>query len=81
MHALVVLLGCIQVLLAIGLIVIIDGQETKNEGLGGTIGGATTTSSFKGKPAFDERLNEITKYLFIGFFAVSIIVAALASRL
>ena len=81
MHALVIALGCIQVLLAIALIVIIDGQETKNEGLGGTIGGAATSSSFKGKPAFDERLNEITKYLFIGFCAVSIIVATVASRL
>ena len=46
---------------------------------GGTIGGKVS-SSFKGKPGFEERLTEMTKYLGIGFFATSILVAVLASR-
>jgi len=78
-HTLVIFFGFIQVSLAIALIFIIDGQESRNEGLGGTIGGKVS-SSFKGKPGFDERLTEITRYLGIGFFATSILVAFLASR-
>lgn len=79
MHIVIVLLGCIQVAFAIALIFIIDGQQTKNEGLGGTIGGRVQ-SSFKGKPGFEERLSEITKFLGIGFFASSLLVAILANR-
>jgi protein translocase SecG subunit len=74
-----IFLGFIQVLFAIALIFIIDGQQTKNEGLGGTIGGQVQ-SSFKGKPAFEERLTEITKFLGIGFFATSLLVAILSGR-
>lgn len=79
MKFVVILLGTIQVAFAISLIFIIDGQQTKNEGLGGTIGGRVQ-SSFKGKPGFEERLTEITKFLGIGFFATSLLVAILANR-
>jgi len=78
-HAVIVLIGCIQVAFAVSLIFIIDGQQTKNEGLGGSIGGKVQ-SSFKGKPGFEERLAEITKFLGIGFFATSLLVAILSSR-
>lgn len=69
----------IQILLAIGLIFIVAIQQTKNEGLGGTIGGRPTTS-FKGKPGFEERLNEMTRYLGVGFFVASIVVALTMGR-
>jgi protein translocase SecG subunit len=65
--------------MAAGMIFIVAIQQTKNEGLGGTIGGRPTTS-FKGKPGFEERLNEITKQLGIGFFVVSILVALMMNR-
>lgn len=79
MKFVVIALGFIQVLIAIALIVIIDGQETKNEGLGGTIGGHVQ-SSFKGKPGFEERLSEMTKLLGIGFFVTSLAVAIISSH-
>jgi protein translocase SecG subunit len=78
-HYVLLLLGFIQVLFAVSLIVIIDGQQTKNEGLGGTIGGRVQ-SSFKGKPGFEERLSEITRMLGVGFFATSLLVAILSGR-
>jgi protein translocase SecG subunit len=78
-HYVVILLGTIQVAFAVALIFIIDGQQTKNEGLGGTIGGRVQ-SSFKGKPGFEERLSEMTRMLGIGFFATSLLVAILSNR-
>jgi preprotein translocase subunit SecG len=74
-----ILLSIVQVLLALGLIFIVSIQTTKSEGLSGTIGGQIT-SSFKGKPGFEERLNDITKYLGIGFFVVSVLVAFTMNR-
>lgn len=79
MHAISILLSFIQVLLAIALIFIVDIQQTKNEGLGGSIGGKVS-SSFKGMPGMEERLTEITKFLGIGFFATSVLVAVLMGR-
>lgn len=79
MQTIHLLLSIIQVLLAVGVIFIVAIQQTKSEGLGGTIGGRVS-SSFKGKPGFEDRLNEITKYMGIGFFAVSIIVALTMNR-
>jgi protein translocase SecG subunit len=73
-HYVNVALSIAQVILAVGVIFIVAIQQTKSEGLGGTIGGRVT-SSFKGKPGFEDRLNEITRYLGVGFFVVSILVA------
>jgi protein translocase SecG subunit len=69
----------VQALLGIGVIFIVAIQQTKSEGLGGTIGGRVSTS-FKGKPGFEERLNEMTKFLGIGFFVASILVAITMGR-
>jgi protein translocase SecG subunit len=66
-------------LLAVGVIFIVAIQQTKSEGLGGTIGGRPTTS-FKGKPGFEDRLNELTRYLAVGFFIASILVAVTMNR-
>ena len=79
MHYFHIALSVIQVLLGVGVIFIVAIQQTKNEGLGGTIGGKPT-SSFKGKAGFEERLTDITKQLGIGFFVVSILVALTMGR-
>lgn len=73
------LLSVVQILLGIGLIFIVAIQQSKSEGLGGAIAGRPT-SSFKGKPGFEDRLNEITRYLGAGFFVVSILVAVTMNR-
>jgi preprotein translocase subunit SecG len=73
------LLSIAQVLFAIALIFIVSIQQTKNEGLGGVIGGKVT-STFKGKPGFEERLNDITRFLGVGFFVLSIAVAVTMNR-
>ena len=79
MHTINSLLGILQVFLGVSVIFIVAIQQTKNEGLGGTIGG-TVSSSFKGKAGFEERLNEITRNLGVGFFVVSILVAITMNR-
>lgn len=79
MHVLHIVLSVLQVAAALGLIAVIAIQQTKSEGLGGTIGGKVT-STFKGKPGFEDRLNDLTKYIAIGFFALSILVAVTMNR-
>lgn len=79
MHTLYVILSIIQVILALGVIFIVAIQQTKSEGLGGVIGGKVS-SSFKGKPGFEDRLNDLTRYLAIGFFVASILVAVTMNR-
>ena len=59
---------------ALALIAIIMSQATKSEGLSGTIGGKTE-SAFQGKPGFDERLGEITKWAAVFFMVTSAIVS------
>jgi len=78
-HIVFVILSILQMLLAVGVIFIVAIQQTKSEGLGGTIGGRPTTS-FKGKPGFEDRLNELTRYLAVGFFIASILVAVTMNR-
>ena len=79
MHVLNIVLSILQVAAALGLIFVVAIQQTKSEGLGGTIGGKVT-STFKGKPGFEDRLNDLTKYIAIGFFALSILVAVTMNR-
>ncbi|NUQ69780.1 MAG: preprotein translocase subunit SecG [Chthonomonadales bacterium] len=79
MQVLHIILSVVQVALAVGLIFVVAIQQTKSEGLGGTIGGKAT-STFKGKPGFEDRLNEMTRYISIGFFVASILVAVTMNR-
>ena len=64
----------LQMVSAVALIAIIMSQATKSEGLSGTIGGKAE-SAFQGKPGFEDRLSEITKWAAISFMVVSAIVA------
>lgn len=68
----------VQFLISVVFIIIVTMQTTKNEGLGGTIGG-NMTPNFKGKPGYEEKLQDITRYLGIAWFAVGII-AGIAFR-
>ncbi|MDH7601284.1 MAG: preprotein translocase subunit SecG [Armatimonadota bacterium] len=64
----------LQMISAVALIAIVMSQATKSEGLTGTIGGKAE-SAFQGKPGFEERLGEITKWAAITFLVMSAIVA------
>ena len=79
MHGLNILLSIGQVIIAGSLIFLIDIQQTKNEGIGGSIGSGVT-SSFKGKAGYEERLTDLTRRLAVSFFAVSILVALTMNR-
>ncbi len=63
----------LQLLSALALIGIVMSQATKSEGLSGTIGGKSE-SAFQGKPGFEDRLAEITKWAAIFFMVTSAIV-------
>jgi preprotein translocase subunit SecG len=63
----------LQLLSALALIGIVMSQATKSEGLSGTIGGKAE-SAFQGKPGFEDKLAEITKWAAIFFMVTSAIV-------
>lgn len=56
------------------MIIVIMMQTTKSEGLTGTIGGKASTT-FKGKPGTEEKLNQYTRYTAISFMVASALVA------
>jgi preprotein translocase subunit SecG len=62
----------IQLLVSIGLIIAVVSQTTKHEGLGGTIGGRSS-SSFRGRPGLEDQLQRITMYLAIAFMVTCIL--------
>ena len=62
-----------QALISIALILLVMSQTSKNEGLTGTIGG-NVSANFKGKPGFEERLKNYTRYIGVAWFVVSIAV-------
>jgi len=74
MDAFRIILTGIQVLAAIGMVIVILMQTTKSEGLSGTIGGKAS-STFKGKPGSDERLGNYTRWTAITFMVTSALVA------
>jgi preprotein translocase subunit SecG len=73
MNAIQIILLILQGLISIALVAIVMSQTTKNEGLTGTIGG-NVSANFKGKPGFEERMQDYTRYLGIAWFAISILV-------
>ena len=73
-HIFYLLLCGVQFLVAVGLIVVVTMQDSKNDGLTGQIG-TTAATSFKGKAGREEQLNLITRNLAIAFFVVSLLVA------
>ena len=73
MNAFQIILLVLQALVSIALIGLVMSQTTKNEGLTGTIGG-NVSANFKGKPGFEERLQNYTRYTGIAWFVISILV-------
>lgn len=75
-----IIMGVVQVLLAIVLITAVALQTTKSEsGLSGVIGGKSS-SSFRGRPGIDEQLGLITKWSAVGFMILSVVVAMANNR-
>ncbi len=73
MNAIQIILLVLQALVSVAFVLIVMSQTTKNEGLTGTIGG-NVSANFKGKPGFEERLQNYTRYLGIAWFVVAILV-------
>ena len=66
----------IQLLSAIALIALIASQTSKQEGMGGVIGGQTS-SAFGGKSMWEQQLDKFTKYIAVTFFAISTLISVL----
>ena len=66
----------LQIVSALALSGIVMSQATKSEGLSGPIGGKAE-SAFQGKPGFEEKLSEITKWAAVFFIVTSALVAYL----
>ena len=64
----------LHIISALALIGIVMSQATKSEGLSGTIGGKAE-SAFQGKPGFEDKLSEITKWAAVFFLVTSALVA------
>ena len=73
MNAFQIILLVLQALISIALVLLVMSQTSKNEGLTGMIGG-NVSANFKGKPGFEERLQNYTRYTGIAWFVVSILV-------
>ena len=73
-HIIYILLCAVQFIVAIGLIIVVTMQDSKNDGLTGQIG-TTASTSFKGKAGREEQLGMLTRQLAIVFFVISLIVA------
>jgi preprotein translocase subunit SecG len=69
----------LQIVSSVALIAIVMSQATKSEGLSGTIGGKSE-SAFQGKPGFEDRLSEITKWAAVFFMVTSAIVSFLPPK-
>ncbi len=65
----------IGILAALGLIVLLAVQTTKQEGLSGSIGGRVE-SAYKGRPGADEQLKRITGFV-AGVFVVAFVILSL----
>lgn len=72
-----IFLTALQIISALALIGIVMSQATKSEGLSGTIGGKSE-SAFQGKPGFEDKLAEITKWAAVFFLVTSALVAYVA---
>lgn len=66
--------------ICVALIICVLFQTTKNEGLSGVIGGASTTSLFRGKKSAEETLSLWTTRLAVSFVIFSLFIWILFSR-
>jgi protein translocase SecG subunit len=73
MNVIQILLLLVQGLISVGLIVLVMSHTSKNEGLTGTVGN-NMPANFKGKPGFEERMQDWMRNLAIAWFVVGILV-------
>ena len=69
----------IYFLVCLVLIGLVISQTTKHEGLGGSIGGASS-SSFRGRPGVEEQLSRYTGYAATAFMFLSLLVFMLVEK-
>ena len=69
------LLMALYLLVCVGLIAAVSSQTSKNEGLGGMLGGGNTQSVFQGKKSLEESLSTVTNYLAVSFIVLSMVVS------
>lgn len=69
------LLMAFYLMVCVGLIASVLSQTSKNEGLGGMLGGGSTQSVFRGKKSFEEKLGTITNYLAVTFIVLSMMIS------
>jgi len=67
--------AAIGILAAIGIVVLLALQTTKQEGLSGSIGGRVE-SAYKGRPGAEEQLKRLTGFV-VGVFLVSFVILSL----
>ena len=65
----------IYLLVCLGLTAAVLSQTSKNEGLGGTLGGGGSQSVFQGKKSVEEKLGTITNVLAVSFIVLSMVVS------
>ncbi len=74
MAVLKIVITILYVLISLALIVVVLGQESKSEGLSGSISGMAETYWGKNKGrSMEGTLEKITKVLAISFFLISIV--------
>ena len=61
-------------LLAVGLVLLLAFQTTKQEGLSGTIGGRVE-SAYRPRLGFDQQLQRLTSYVAIGFVFFAVVLS------
>jgi protein translocase SecG subunit len=69
------ILMAVYLLVSIGLIAAVVTQSSKNEGIGGMLGGGNTQSVFQGKKSTEEMLGTATNYLAVSFIVLSMVVS------
>ena len=67
-------------IVSIALIALVISQTTKHEGLGGTIGGSSSSTSFRGRPGLEEQLSRYTGYAATAFMFLSLLVFMLVEK-
>lgn len=69
------ILMAVYLMVCVGLIASVLSQTSKNEGIGGMLGGGNTQSVFRGKKSFEEKLSTITNYLAVSFIVLSMMIS------
>lgn len=74
MNAFQIILLVLLLLVSLVFILVVMSQSTKSEGLTGNIGN-NISPNFKGKPGFEERIQQYTLYLAIAWGVLGILTA------